>query len=131
VQVPSHWVLDPDRRYGPPIYTNVNMPIPFDPPYARTPTRPVTFGSPSTPRRRKTKLGVLLRFDGVESFAVVSLNGVEVGILRGSRLPTELVVRPRHDKVTQWRTTVHNALSEGHHRRAAGSFNSSLAHNDV
>jgi beta-galactosidase len=31
VQVPSHCVLDPDRRYGPPIYTNVNMPIPLWP----------------------------------------------------------------------------------------------------
>jgi len=53
---------------------------------------------------------VLLRFDGVESFAVVSLNGVEVGMLRGSRLPTELDVTENvremgnvlHIRVAQW-----------------------------
>lgn len=53
---------------------------------------------------------MLLRFDGVESFAVVSLNGVEVGMLRGSRLPTELDVTENvremgnvlHVRVAQW-----------------------------
>ncbi len=116
VTVPSHWVLDPDRRYGLPIYTNVDMPIPFDPPFVPddNPTGDyrLTFDLPDASHTGTDGEADrwLLRFDGVESFAVVSLNGVEVGILRGSRLPTELdvsaVIQPTgnvlHVRVAQW-----------------------------
>ncbi len=110
VQVPSHWVLDPERRYGLPIYTNVNMPIPFDPPYAPddNPTGDyrLTFDAPSGHEAGS----VLLRFDGVESFGMVSLNGAEIGLLRGSRLPTEFDITTHllptgnvlHVRVAQW-----------------------------
>ncbi|HPZ50554.1 MAG TPA: glycoside hydrolase family 2 TIM barrel-domain containing protein [Propionibacteriaceae bacterium] len=111
VEVPSHWVLDPERRYGLPIYTNVNMPIPFDPPYVPddNPTGDYRtgFDLPSTSADGDRWL---LRFDGVESFGMVSLNGAEVGILRGSRLPTEIDVTKQvratgnvlHVRVAQW-----------------------------
>ncbi len=111
VTVPSHWVLDPERRYGLPIYTNVNMPIPFDPPYVPddNPTGDyrLTF---DLPRHDTAPARWLLRFDGVESFAMVSVNGTEVGLLRGSRLPSELdvtdLMRPSgnvlHVRVAQW-----------------------------
>ncbi len=111
VRVPSHWVLDPQRRYGNPIYTNIVMPIPFDPPY-------VPDANPTGDYRLRFDLPpawaglprVLLRFDGVESFAMVTLNGAEVGLLRGSRLPTELDVTAHleptgnvlHVRVAQW-----------------------------
>ena len=118
VPVPSHWVLDPDRRWGLPIYTNVQMPIPFDPPfvpddnptgdYRLTFDRPGSWDVPDGSGVAVER--VLLRFDGVESFATVSLNGVEVGMLRGSRLPSEIDVTQHlraagnvlHLRVAQW-----------------------------
>ncbi len=52
----------------------------------------------------------VLRFAGVDSVAIVHLNGVEVGVVRGSRLPQELDVTPElrvgenllHVRVHQW-----------------------------
>ena len=101
--VPSHWVLhgDPsgERRYGAPIYTNVQYPFPLDPPH-------VPDENPTGDHRRRFEAPAwvtagtdgpggtrtLLRFDGVESVYRVWLNGVEVGVGRGSRLVTELDV---------------------------------------
>ncbi len=105
LEVPSHWVLhgDPsgERRYGAPIYTNVQYPFPLDPPHVpdENPTgdHRRTFeapgwvpGSDAAPGRPGTR--TLLRFDGVESVYRVWLNGVEVGVGRGSRLVQELDV---------------------------------------
>lgn len=89
--VPAHWVLHGDGAYGRPQYTNVRFPFPVDPPhvpddnptgeYRRTFTRPDWDVD-----------GVLLRFDGVESVYRVTLNGVEVGVGKGSRLAQEFDV---------------------------------------
>ncbi len=115
VTVPSHWVLDPDSRWGKPIYTNVVMPIPFDPPYVPddNPTGDyrLTFDLPDSWLDHDDHDDrVLLRFDGVESFGAVSVNGSQVGLLRGSRLPSEFDItsaaRPHgnllHVRVSQW-----------------------------
>ncbi|MGI3783697.1 MAG: glycoside hydrolase family 2 TIM barrel-domain containing protein [Janthinobacterium lividum] len=102
--VPSHWVLhgDPsgERRYGAPSYTNVQYPFPLDPPHVpdENPTgdhrrsfpAPGWIGDEATPEQQGTR--TLLRFDGVESVYRVWLNGVEIGIGRGSRLVQELDV---------------------------------------
>ncbi|SED64014.1 glycoside hydrolase family 2 TIM barrel-domain containing protein [Ruania alba] len=91
--VPSHWVLAEDFRYGAPIYTNVQYPFPVDPPFVpdENPTgdyrRTVEVPAPWRESGR-----VLLRFDGVESFAQVWVNGHEVGTFSGSRLAHELDV---------------------------------------
>lgn len=88
--VPSHWGLSPEaEQYSTPIYTNVVYPIPVDPPrvpdanptghYRRTFTVPAGWDSGS----------VVLRFDGLESCGRVSVNGHDVGITSGSRLPIE------------------------------------------
>lgn len=89
--VPSHWVLQGDGRYGAPAYTNVQYPFPIDPPYVpdENPT--------GDHRRRFTRPDwdverLLLRFDGVESTFRVWLNGIEVGVGKGSRLATEFDV---------------------------------------
>ncbi len=111
LRVPSHWVLGNDGRYGSPIYTNSQLPIPMDPPnvpdengfgdYRREFELPADWG----------KLGeIRLRFGGVESLGIVAVNGQHVGVLRGSRLVSELdvtgVVRPGrnvvHVRVAQW-----------------------------
>ena len=97
--VPSHWVLhgDPsgERRYGAPIYTNVQYPFPLDPPHVpdENPTgdHRRTFEAPAWVEGDQGTR-TLLRFDGVESVFRVWLNGEEVGVGRGSRLVTELDV---------------------------------------
>ncbi|XVV06028.1 glycoside hydrolase family 2 TIM barrel-domain containing protein [Actinosynnema sp. CA-248983] len=87
--VPSHWQL---HGYGAPAYVNISYPIPVDPPfvpdenetgdYRRVFDLPASWaGTPA-----------VMRFDGVDSCARVFLNGVELGVTFGSRLPTEFDV---------------------------------------
>ncbi len=89
IPVPSHWQL---HGYGAPAYTNVRYPFPVDPP--RVPDENPTgdyrrsFHLPADWEAERT----LLRFEGVDSCARVWLNGAEVGVTSGSRLPTEFDV---------------------------------------
>jgi beta-galactosidase len=90
--VPSHWQL---HGHGRPIYVNIAYPIPVDPPfvpdenetgdYRRVFDLPVSWDDGRT----------VVRFEGVDSCARVWLNGVEVGVTYGSRLPTERCRRCR------------------------------------
>ena len=120
--VPSHWVLhgDPsgERRYGAPIYTNVQYPFPVDPPHVpdenptgdhrRTFAAPAWVGGEAAEGLKGTR--TLIRFDGVESLYRVWLNGTEIGVGTGSRLVQELDVtdalRPGENvlavRVHQW-----------------------------
>ena len=115
IPVPSHWVLPgtsakaQQGSYGRPIYTNVRYPFPIDPPHIpdENPTgdHRRTFELPNWPSER-----VLLRFGGVESVYRVWLNGVEIGVGKGSRLVQEFditdVVQPGKNvifvRVHQW-----------------------------
>jgi beta-galactosidase len=107
IPVPSHWQL---QGHGSPAYTNVRYPFPVDPP--RVPS-----DNPTGSYRRTFDLPddwpagpAVLRFDGVDSCGLVLLNGRELGVTRGSRLPTEFAVgellRPRGNvlavRVHQW-----------------------------
>ncbi|HQD69404.1 MAG TPA: glycoside hydrolase family 2 TIM barrel-domain containing protein [Ornithinibacter sp.] len=93
IDVPSHWVLRGDGRWGRPAYTNVKYPFPLDPPH-------VPDANPTGDHRRRFEVPadwldsgrVWLRFDGIESLGRVWLNGAEVGVVRGSRLRQELDV---------------------------------------
>ena len=91
IPVPSHWVLHGRGRFGRPQYTNVRYPFPIDPPHVpdENPTADHrrTFTRPDWDVER-----VLLRFDGVESVYRVVLNGIEVGVGKGSRLVQEFDV---------------------------------------
>ena len=115
IPVPSHWVLPgtsakaQQGRYGRPIYTNVQYPFPIDPPH-------VPDENPTGDHRRTFELPdwsserVLLRFAGVESVYRVWLNGIEIGVGKGSRLVQEFditdVVQPGQNvilvRVHQW-----------------------------
>jgi beta-galactosidase len=115
IPVPSHWVLPGTSdqaaagEYGRPIYTNVRYPFPIDPPY-------VPDENPTGDHRRSFEMPdwsserVLLRFDGVESIYRVWLNGIEIGVGKGSRLVQEFdvtdVLRPGSNvilvRVHQW-----------------------------
>ncbi|GAA3639328.1 glycoside hydrolase family 2 TIM barrel-domain containing protein [Microbacterium awajiense] len=109
IAVPSHWVLPSGGDRGNPIYTNIQLPIPLDPPH-------VPDENPTGDYRRDFVLSewdgarTLLRFDGVESAFRVWLNGQEVGGSIGSRLVREFdVTEMLHDgrnvlavRVHQW-----------------------------
>ncbi|MGX5771797.1 glycoside hydrolase family 2 TIM barrel-domain containing protein [Microbacterium trichothecenolyticum] len=91
IVVPSHWVLPSGGERGVPIYTNIQLPIPLDPPH-------VPDENPTGDYRREIDLmgwdapQSLLRFDGVESAFRVWVNGTEVGGSTGSRLMREFDV---------------------------------------
>lgn len=113
MEVPAHWVL---RGYGSPAYTNVQYPFPVDPPHVPTenPTGEYrrTFDVDELLVKGISDSGddVVLRFDGVESAARAWLNGTELGVWTGSRLPIEFSVgellRPENNvlavRVHQW-----------------------------
>jgi len=86
LEVPSHWQL---RGYGQPAYLNIPYPIPVDPPFVpdenQTGDYRRTFDLPPS----WAGAAAVLRFEGVDSCARVWLNGVELGVTRGSRLPVE------------------------------------------
>ncbi|WP_425574498.1 glycoside hydrolase family 2 TIM barrel-domain containing protein [Nesterenkonia aethiopica] len=88
LELPCHWVLD--GRYGSPAYTNVQYPFPVEPPH-------VPDENPTGDHRRQIEVPqswldtgrVLLRFDGVESFLQLWVNGHRIGEAFGSRLAHE------------------------------------------
>ena len=106
--MPSHWQL---AGHGRPAYTNVRYPFPVDPPW-------VPDDNPTGDYRRTFRVPddwtgerFVLRFEGVDSCARVWLNGTELGVTSGSRLPSEFdvtsVVRRDGDnlvavRVHQW-----------------------------
>ncbi|MDO4242665.1 MAG: glycoside hydrolase family 2 TIM barrel-domain containing protein [Actinomyces sp.] len=117
IDLPAHWVLTDEGRRGLPWYTNVQFPIPLDPPFVpddnptadhvRTVTVPEDWPLATADGQSGTDR---LRLEGVESFASVWVNGTWVGTTQGSRLPTELNVTGllRHGpntvaiRVSQW-----------------------------
>ncbi|MBQ8897277.1 MAG: DUF4981 domain-containing protein [Clostridia bacterium] len=86
-EVPSCWQMS--GKYDIPVYTNVNYPIPLDPPYVpdmnptgvyvRDFTLPETFAGQR----------VHIRFEGVDSGFYLYVNGVKVGYSKGAHLPSE------------------------------------------
>ncbi|WP_308743668.1 glycoside hydrolase family 2 TIM barrel-domain containing protein [uncultured Bifidobacterium sp.] len=89
VEVPHLWQID---GYGKLAYTDEGFPFPVDQPYVPgdDPTgvyqRIVTLAAPSGDARE------ILRFDGVESYAEIYVNGRYVGMTKGSRLSAEFDV---------------------------------------
>ncbi len=113
--VPGHWQLAGAPHswpYGTPAYTNVLFPFPVEPPH-------VPNDNPTGEYRTTLRLPAdwpdggrtLLRFEGVDSWFQVSLDGELLATSHGSRLPTEvdLTGRLRQGgehllavRVTQW-----------------------------
>ena len=111
--VPSSW---PMHGHGRPAYTNQAFPFPIDPPFVpdENPTgdHRLRFDGPADWAGRR----VVLRFDGVDSCARVWLNGVELGVTAGSRLPAEF------DVTDQLRPGAENVLAVRVHQWSAGSY---------
>ncbi|WP_250036352.1 glycoside hydrolase family 2 TIM barrel-domain containing protein [Paractinoplanes maris] len=87
--VPGNWQM---HGYGQPAYTNVRYPFPIDPPHV--PAENPTGEYRRIVRRPADWRGgrVLLRFDGVDSWFQVWVNGAPVGRSSGSRLTVEFDV---------------------------------------
>ncbi|MFI7446338.1 glycoside hydrolase family 2 TIM barrel-domain containing protein [Nonomuraea sp. NPDC049714] len=108
--VPAHWPL---HGHGAPAYTNVAYPFPIDPPHVPT-------ENPTGDHRRVFDLpddwtGGRLRFEGVESYAKVWLNGHLLGFTTGSRLPAEFDAGP-------WLKPGRNVLAVRVHQWSAASY---------
>jgi len=89
IEVPSHWQL---KGYGHPHYTNIQYPFPVDPPFvpSENPTGCYIreFEIPDNWAERR----ILLKFDGVDSFYYVWINGQLAGMSKGSRNISEFDV---------------------------------------
>ncbi len=111
--VPSSW---PMHGHGRPAYTNIRYPFPVDPPYVPTenPTgdHRLVFHVPDS----WSGLPAVLRFDGIDSCGRVWLNGVELGVTQGSRLPMEF------DVSATLRPGATNTLAVRVHQWSAGSY---------
>jgi len=84
--VPSNWQF---QGYGIPVYTNVNYPIPCDPPFVPDDNPQGiyrrSFDLPTNWDGRKT----ILHFEGVNSLLNLWVNGSYIGMSKVSRLPAE------------------------------------------
>ena len=90
IAVPGHWVLTGEGAYGQPIYTNVQYPFPIDPPHVPDENPTGDYRRTLTVPEDWTTTGrILLRFDGVESFFWLWVNGTLIGSAAGSRLAHE------------------------------------------
>jgi beta-galactosidase len=111
--VPSTWQ---SHGYGAPVYTNITYPFPVDPPRVpiENPTgdHRLTF----TVGERWRGVRAVLRFDGIDSCGRIWLNGHELGVTQGSRLPTEF------DVTGQLRPGERNVLAVRVHQWSAGSY---------
>ena len=93
IKVPGEWDM---QGFGHPWYLNVDMPFENFPPEIPDTDNPTgvyrrTFTVPDDWRARRT----VLRFDGVENFFIVFLNGEEIGFAKNSRGMSEFDLTDR------------------------------------
>ncbi len=86
IPVPSSWQL---QGFGKPHYTNVQYPFPVDPPKVPTENPTGSYRREFFLTPEQAKQAIILRFEGVDSVFTVWVNGKEVGLSKGSRLPAE------------------------------------------
>ncbi len=128
VPVPGNWTL---QGYDKPIYCNIQMPIPLNPPFVPREDNPTglyrrNFELPAEWDGRR----VILRFDGVESAFYVWVNGQKAGFSKDSRLPAEFditaLTRPGVNslaaQVIRWSDGSY--LEDQDHWRMAGIYRS-------
>jgi beta-galactosidase len=87
ISVPSNWQME---GFGFPLFRNVGLPHPMDPPEVPLEFNPVgsyfrTFTLPADWKKRR----VFLHFEGVHSASYVWINGKEVGYNQGGMEPAE------------------------------------------
>ncbi|MHA7191920.1 glycoside hydrolase family 2 TIM barrel-domain containing protein [Arthrobacter sp. MDT2-16] len=89
IQVPSHWQL---RGHGAPIYTNQKYPFPVNPPHVPDDNPTGDYVHVIDVPESWMSGRAVLRFDGVDSFGQLWVNGEYIGSTSGSRLTNEFDV---------------------------------------
>lgn len=89
--VPSSWQM---HGYGIPQYTNVNYPIPYDPPYVPDDNPTGLYRRTFTLRPEALSGSVLLTFDGVDSCFELYVNGQYVGLSKTPHLCARFDITP-------------------------------------
>ncbi|MFJ7244657.1 glycoside hydrolase family 2 TIM barrel-domain containing protein [Kitasatospora sp. NPDC098652] len=110
--VPSHWQL---RGHGRPVYVNVSYPIPLDPPFVPDENETGDYRRVFDLPGSWDGVPAVVRFEGVDSCARVWLNGTELGVTYGSRLPVEF-------DVTAALRPGRNVLAVRVHQFSAGTY---------
>ena len=92
IPVPSNWQME---GFGFPLFRNIGLPHPFDPPEVPKLFNPTgsyyrTFDLPEDWNKRQ----VFLHFEGVHSASYVWINGKEVGYNQGGMEPAEYDISP-------------------------------------
>ena len=92
IDVPSNWTLQ--NTFDKPVYTNVKMPFPNNPPFVPEENPSgiyrTTFTIPENWNSRRT----ILHIGGAESYIEVYLNGTFIGMGKDTRLPSEFELTP-------------------------------------
>lgn len=86
IPVPSNWQM---LGYGIPIYTNVNYPIPHDPPFVPDENQVGCYRREFYLPNGWSGKRVFVTFDGVDSCYYVYINGQEVGFSKVPHMPAE------------------------------------------
>jgi len=89
--VPGNWMM---HGYDKPIYTNVKMPFPPNPPFVPEDNPTGLYRHTFTIPAHWTDRKIFISFDGVESAFFLWVNGQQVGYSQGSRLPAEFDLTP-------------------------------------
>ena len=93
IEVPSCWQSPEGKAYGAPHYTNINYPIPFDPPYVPL-KNPVGVYRKNIELSPEDEQNIYLVFEGVSSYFEVYINDFYMGCSKGSHLQSEFDVTP-------------------------------------
>lgn len=91
ISVPSNWEME---GYGIPNYTNVNYPIPFDPPHVPDENPTGLYLTHFTLTDDDLKGQVTLNFDGVNACYYVYVNGQMCGFSKVTHMPAEFDITP-------------------------------------
>lgn len=86
IEVPGHWQL---QGYGRPHYTNVPYPFAVDPPHVPDENPVGCYRTEFALDPAALQDALYLRFEGVDSAFECWLNGIPLGMSKGSRLPAE------------------------------------------
>ncbi len=98
IQVPSNWEIE---GFGIPIYTNIVYPFPANPPYVDNEYNPVgTYRRTFELSKDWNEKEVILNLSSVSGYALVYVNGQEVGMTKVAKSPSEFNVTKHLKKGT-------------------------------
>ncbi len=92
IKVPMNWQMDLDKDYDKPNYTNVNYPIPFDPPHVPDENPCGIYIRSFEVNENMLSRELFLNFEGVDSCFYLWINGKLVGYSQVSHMTSEFKV---------------------------------------